>query len=66
MLSKQYFINDLMTSVLAIIGISLVALAISYYLVEHVGVDTEDEPVRLSYLKWPVVIFFCINVNITA
>ncbi|RDG18360.1 hypothetical protein DQM11_06640 [Leuconostoc pseudomesenteroides] len=57
MLSKQYFINDLMTSVLAIIGISLVALAISYYLVEHVGVDTEDEPVRLSYLKWPVVIF---------
>ena len=57
MLSRQYFINDLMTSVLAIIGISLVALTISYYLVEHVGVDTEDEPVRLTYLKWPVVIF---------
>lgn len=64
MLSKQYFINDLMTSVLAIIGISLVALAISYYLVEHVGVDTEDEPVRLSYLKWPVVIFFFVSMLI--
>lgn len=64
MLSKQYFINDLMTSVLAIIGISLVALAISYYLVEHVGVDTEDEPVRLSYLKWPVVIFVFVSMLI--
>lgn len=64
MLSKQYFINDLMTSVLAIIGISLVALAISYYLVEHVGVDTEDEPVRLSYLKWPVVIFVFVSILI--
>lgn len=64
MLSKQYFINDLMTSVPAIIGISLVALAISYYLVEHVGVDTEDEPVRLSYLKWPVVIFVFVSMLI--
>lgn len=64
MLSKQYSINDLMTSVLAIIGISLVALAISYYLVEHVGVDTEDEPVRLSYLKWPVVIFVFVSMLI--
>ncbi|MCT4389713.1 hypothetical protein [Leuconostoc falkenbergense] len=64
MLSKQYLINDLMTSVLAIIGISLVALAISYYLVEHVGVDTEDEPVRLSYLKWPVVIFVFVSMLI--
>ena len=30
----------------------------------YVGVDTEDEPVRLSYLKWPVVIFVFVSMLI--